>query len=278
MKTIDTLIKDIYALFQDGKIELRPEYVTDFGQRLASKIASRITEVRQEPALRISNIGKPCERQLWFSIKHPEWGEDLPPEVRIKFSFGDILEEYLLFLAKEAGHDVQCEQMEVDLFGVKGHIDAIIDGCLVDCKSASSYSFNRFANHLDGSNDSFGYLGQLGGYVQATRNYPEIKTKNHGAFLVVDKTLGHICLDIHEFPEKNWETYVQKKKNMLEGDIPPKAYAAIPDGKSGNMMLGMECSYCSFKKKCWTGVRTFLYSSGPRYLTRVERLPDVTEV
>ena len=62
--------------------------------------------------------------------------------------FGDILEELLLFLAKEAGHTVTGQQDTLSISGVNGHRDAIIDGRLVDVKSASSYSFRKFKNNV----------------------------------------------------------------------------------------------------------------------------------
>jgi hypothetical protein len=190
---------------------------------------------------------------LWYSINTPEKGEELPPTAQIKFLFGDILEELLLFLARLSGHIVENEQKEVDLEGVKGHIDGKIDGVLVDCKSASSRSYDKFASHTLGSDD--------------------------GAFLAIDKQLGKICLDKHPKSSVDYKSKVQATREMLAQSEPPeRPYVAEPDGKSGNMKLGVACSYCLFKNTCWPGLRTFLYSNGPRYLTVVQRLPEVPEL
>lgn len=271
-KSIDTLVEDIYALFDGVGNELNPYRVKDFGQALGNKIATRLTEERGTPNLRLSNLGTVCERQLWYSINLSELAEPLPPQARIKFLFGDILEELLLFLAREAGHDVQDEQKEVSLYGVKGHKDATIDGITVDCKSASSRSFDKFKSGLTPENDSFGYLTQLDAYCHADDS-------QLGAFLAIDKTLGHLCLDKHERTDKDYSDVVRRKKEVIASSTPPpRGFAPEPDGKSGNMKLGVNCSYCAFKTKCWPGLRTFIYSNGPRYLTRVERVPDVPEV
>ena len=56
---------------------------------------------------------------------------------------------------------------------------------------------------------------------------------------------------------------------------PNRAFSDVPDGKSGNMKLGTQCSYCEFKKVCWPDLKTYIYSSGPRYLTKVVREPKV---
>lgn len=277
-KNIDTLVDDIYGLFTTPR-EFQSENVKRFGERLAQHITNRINEERGAPSLRLSNLGVPCERKLWYSINKPELSEPLPPEARFKFLFGDILEELLLFLAKEAGHKVEGEQDELVLNGVVGHRDAIIDGRVVDCKSASSYSFKKFSDGRLREDDPFGYIGQLGSYVAASRDDPRVVDKDVGSFLVVDKTLGHLTLDTHQVGDVNYPKMVDDKREMLaKSDPPPRAYEDKPDGKSGNRCLDIACSYCPFKKECWPGMRTFLYSTGPKFLTKIEREPNVPEV
>jgi hypothetical protein len=106
------------------------------------------------------------DRQIWYDANMPEAQRKLPGKMEFKFLYGDVLEVLMLFLAKEAGHEVTHEQHEVDVDGVKGHMDAVIDGIPVDCKSASSYSFQKFLNgpFFD---DPFGYVKQLSGYAHA---------------------------------------------------------------------------------------------------------------
>lgn len=278
MKSIDTLVDDIYSLFTDKDFTPDPANVDAFARRLASHICNRIAEERGKPTLRLSNLGTPCSRKLWYSINEPEAGEELPPEARIKFLFGDILEELLLFLAKEAGHTVEGCQDEVEIEGVRGHRDAIIDGRLVDCKSASSYSFKKFAANGLREDDPFGYLDQIGSYLEASQDDPALKEKDVASFLVIDKTLGKICLDTYAFPcEYNYKKKVTETRSILEGEIPPKGYEDVPEGKSGNRKLCVQCSYCPFKLHCWSNLRTFIYSTGPVFLTKVEREPKVIE-
>lgn len=149
----------------------------------------------------------------------------------------------------------------------------------MDVKSASTYAFKKFeSNNLPG-NDSFGYLPQLGGYIEASKDDPKVTDKENGSFLVIDKTLGKIVLDTYNFPEYNYYKMVEDKKKMLRLPIPPKrGFTDVPDGKSGNRKLGVACSYCPFKFTCWNGLRVFRYSSGPVFLTQVSRLPNVEEI
>lgn len=276
-KSIDTLVNDIYGLFTNGNgWSPDPENVKSFGLRLGEHVANRASEDRGAPTLRLSNLGVP-DRKLWFTVNAAEKAEPLPPEARIKFLFGDVLEELLLFLAKEAGHDVRGQQDTISVNGIVGHRDAIIDGRVVDCKSASSYSFRKFESNGLRSDDPFGYLNQLGGYLAGSSDATE---RDVASFLVIDKTLGKITLDTYPKDDTDYDKLVDHKRNVLSLPEPPpeKCYPAEPEGKSGNQKLGVGCSYCPFKHDCWPGLRTFLYASGPVFLTNVKKEPKVTEV
>ena len=279
-KSIDSLVPDIYALLDPNyNHDFDEQNVLDFGKRLASHVAGRLSDVRGNPTLRLSNIGTPCKRKLWYTINTPDKAEPLSPAARFKFLFGDILEELLLFLAKEAGHAVEGQQDELEINGVKGHRDAIIDGRTVDCKSASTYSFKKFASNGLREEDPFGYIEQLTGYVHGAKDDPLVKERDVASFLVVDKTLGNICLDTYPIEDVDYSKKVEDAKAIVAAKEPPERhFSDVPEGKSGNRKLGVNCSYCDFKRHCWPDLRTFVYSSGPVFLTHVEREPKVAEV
>ena len=280
-KTIDTLVDDILGLFK-APHSADERNVRHFADSLASIVAGRLAEDRsnEERALRMSNLGK-RDRQLWYDLREGNLREDLPPDARIKFLFGDILEALLLFLAREAGHAVEDEQKEVEVNGVLGHIDAIIDGVVVDVKSASTFSFKKFRNNELAENDPFGYYEQLAGYATACGNLD-------GAFLAIDKTLGHITLlkvDKEELQKLKTSDRVDHLRAVLASDVPPdRCYKPVEHGSSGNMKLDIGCSYCSHKFHCWSdvndgiGLRSFLYASGPVHLTKVVNEPKVNEI
>lgn len=270
---------DIHALFESENWAPSSETINKFGNELAKHLANRASEIKSAPKLRLSNIGTECTKKLWYTINKPNSAEKLSPQTRFKFLIGDLLEELLLFLAEEAGHSVEGRQTTLTINGVEGHRDAIIDGRLVDVKSASTMSFRKFeANGLRG-NDPFNYLDQLGSYLSASSTDPLLKEKDVASFLVVDKTLGNICLDTYPKTDVDYHKKVDDLREMLKQPEPPaQAYLPVPDGKSGNMKLGTQCSYCSFKHECFPKLRTFLYASGPTFLTHVERTPKVVEV
>lgn len=274
MKNISTLIPDMYKLLESGKVHID-------AKSLADAISKRLSEDKGAAELRMSNVGTPCDRKLYYSIKHPELAEPLPAPARIKFLIGDITEEVVAAIAEQTpGHVVEGRQDTLELHGVKGHRDAVIDGVTVDIKSASSFAFQKFEEGLTPDKDAFGYLDQLNLYREAGANDPVVKVRGEAAFLAVDKTLGKLVLDRHKSNGKDYASLISQKRGMLAEKVPPKrAYHPEPDGKSGNMKLGVACSYCPFKKECWKnsnggdGLRTFAYSTGPRFLTTVTREP-----
>ena len=227
----------------------------------------------------MSNLGKP-DRQLWYEFHNDGSKEGLEPHTLLKFLIGDIYESVLLFLAKAAGHDVSQEQAEVEINGIKGHIDAVIDGHVVDVKSASTYAFKKFKYGTLADDDPFGYIDQIGGYSTAL-GLP-------GAFLAGDKQNGHLAL--LQIPQDETEglriedRIEHLKEVVVSEKEPERCYEAVPDGLSGNMALAIGCSYCPHKFRCWAdandglGVRTFLYSNGPKHLVEVVKEPKVPEL
>lgn len=275
-KSIDTLVSDIYALFE------RPTTVPEdeleaLGKELAGVIGDALRGDTSPPTLRMSNLGTPCDRKLWYSVNKPYLGEKIPAYARIKFLYGHILESLLLFLATRAGHEVSGRQTELDIGGVKGHRDAVIDGRTVDVKSATTASFKKFRDNGLREDDPFGYLTQINAYFYAGG---EEVTDERVSFLAIDKQLGHIVLDTYKADSTtDYDELVEQKKTMLASSTPPeRAFEDEPMGASGNRKLGTHCSYCEFKKACWPELRTFVYSNGPVYLTEVEREPNVLEV
>lgn len=274
MKSIDTLVSDIYGLFtKPTKVD--DTAALDLGREIANSVVEALGEDRQGDSLRFSNIGTPCKRKLWYTCRAPQLAEKLPPNVKIKFLFGHILESLLIFLAKASGHDVKGRQDELVIEGVKGHRDAVIDGRTVDVKSATTASFKKFKDNRLREDDPFGYIDQINAYRDADKEHVDDKV----SFLAIDKQLGHIVLDTYPANDVDYAARILELKEMVAQDFPPaRGFEDEPVGASGNRKLCMNCSYCPFKETCWPGLRTFVYSNGPQYLTHVAVEPKVLEV
>lgn len=279
MPNINTLVDDIYATISKKDGWFTETLAADLGKDISITLRSQLGEDRPAGRLRLSQMGPKCPRALWYSVHNPELAEPLPAYAEIKFSFGHILEALAITLAKAAGHEVTGEQDELVLDGVKGHRDCVIDGCLVDVKSAASRSFQKFKDKSIRENDTFGYLDQLDGYMVASLDDPLVKVKDKAYLFAIDKQLGHMVLYEHHLRESSIRNRVRTYKAIVERDEPPPCTCGVePDGKGGNLKLDTRASYNNFKYCCFPNLRTFLYSDGPRYLARVAKLPNVPEV
>ena len=278
MKTIDTLIEDIYGLFGSQK-EFDMGVAAKFGELMANTVATRVPSLNGGGTLRMSNMGRPCERKLWYEVNEPECAIPLTPATRFKFLYGDILEELVLYLAAEAGHRVEGLQDEMEIDGVIGHRDAVIDGVLVDVKSAAPFSFKKFEKGLTLKDDAFGYITQIQQYLYASQNDPVVEDKDRAAFLVVDKVSGALCLDIHKRDGKNYGDVVRQKRDLVNSpEVPPRRFAPVESKTKGNLALGLNCNYCDFRRHCWPTLRTFKYSNYEENLVKVVNTPRVEEL
>ncbi len=282
-KTIDTLVEDIYnkiGVLADGEhIDLDEDTIEQFGESMKEILYNwSHPEPRGKSTLRMSNIGKK-ERQLWFDMKTEGTPERMPPSLFIKFLYGHLLEEIVLFLIKLSGHTVTSEQKEVTVSGIKGHMDCVIDGEVVDIKTASGFAFKKFKDGTLAENDIFGYMAQLAGYEAA-------EGTSNGGFLALNKESGELALyKPDNFDKPNIKKKIRDVKAAVKLDKPPNlCYNPIPDGKSGNMQLPRECVYCRHKFECHKdsnegkGLRVFKYSNGLKYLTQTPKPPKVIEV
>lgn len=293
-KTIDTLVDDIYEVItsKGGWTETVNEY---FKGRLGSTMMSRLSPPEKEykPSIRMSNVGQPCARKLWYYVNESGEGEPLPPQAHLKFLYGDILEDLLLSLATAAGHRVEGEQDVMEINGIKGHRDCVIDGVLIDVKSASAYSFQKFKENRLREDDAFGYIGQLSSYLYASQDDPLVEEKDKAGFLVIDKVSGSLCLDMYDLRTDmaRKEQMIEERKEIVNASTPPpRGFQPEADGywkgrkvdgdfrPNGSKKLGTNCSYCDFKHVCHPGLRTFVSARGPVYFTDLKHKPRMMEV
>ena len=284
-KTIDTLVEDIYEkineLSEGNALKISESTYEDFGKAMADALRHwAIPQNRDnKEKLRMSNIGKP-ERRLWYDLhSESDLQEKIPPHLHIKFLYGHLLEVLILFFVRLAGHTVTDEQKEISVLGIKGHMDCVIDGEVMDVKTTSGFAFKKFKEGTLAEDDAFGYLSQLAGYEAAQ------KTEN-GGFLVMNKETGELATYIPDDMEKpNIRTKIKNVKVLMKKETPPDfCYAPVAEGKAGNMKLPRECTWCPHKFECHKdsnngkGLRAFNYAKGPIYFTQIVKEPNVEEI
>ena len=285
MKNTDTLIEDIYGLVSTKEVpklvDIDKEIET-FGESIKELMRTEFKKDRPRDTrrLRLSSIGR-TDKYLWNQY-HGSEGEELQPHTLVKFLYGHVIEELVLFLTRASGHEVTCEQKRCEVEGVKGSMDCRIDGVVTDVKSASAFAFKKFQDKTLPLNDSFGYVDQLKAYAHS-------EGERKIAWLAMDKANGHLTFCEHDLDDESDPMHEHLKgdiaerikhvKKMVKGPEPKEfCYEDVPDGKSGNRKLAIGCSYCQFKDHCYPNLRTFTYSYGPKYLTKVVKQPYVSEV
>jgi hypothetical protein len=189
------------------------------------------------------------------------------------FKYGDVIEQLAISLIKAAGHTVTCEQEEVHANGVVGHLDCVVDGCILDVKSSSTRGMDKFRNGKIAQDDEFGYLCQLDGYLHACMDHPSVLVKDRAYLLVIDKQLGNMILYEHKFRRQYIERRIDRFKATLGCSTPPECECRLESADNGNIQLGTRASYSPFKYVCCPSLRTFIYSKGPQYFTRVVKKP-----
>jgi hypothetical protein len=284
-KTIHTLVNDIYRLMETKEAEDSvdvEEEIEKFGENMKSLMRTEFgrTRIRDSRTLRLSNIGRD-DRVLWNVVNGTE-KEAIQPATYIKFMYGHLIEEMLLFLTRMAGHSVTDEQKVCEVEGIKGHMDCKIDGLVIDVKSASSFGFKKFKDGTLAMDDAFGYVDQIKAYAHACG-------ETEFGWLAMDKANGHLAVLKYDLEDTQAPIYKYIKGDIRErirhvkklvGLSEPETFCSdsVPDGKSGNIKLGIKCSYCQYKKHCYPEVRKFAYSYGPKFLIKVENEPKVMEV
>lgn len=274
MKTVDTLVDDMFKLVEGG---MPPATSNNKVEISYDKWFSTEERVREDKVLYFSEVGDPCPRRLWYKYNVPQLAFKPDGRTLFKFFYGDMLEELALNVAEDAGHTVTGRQERAiyeigDGWIVRGRIDAIIDNVVVDVKSVTKYSEEKFKHGL--VNDPFGYYQQLNGYATAL-GYDK------AGFLTVQKELGHVNyypIDVNKALFKMQTDHAVEVVAMDSPDPIPRLDSVPASKTSKNRKLCTSCSYCNFKKECWPEMRTFLYSSGPEFLVDVVDTPRVMEI
>ena len=208
----------------------------------------------------MSNIGRPlCQLQMEAqNIK----GEGQPYNVKMRNTFGDLIEALSIFVLKSAGVKIEDEQKNVKYkfngSTIEGRYDVKINKKIWDIKSASPYSFKNKFGEAGGfeavvKDDAFGYVSQ--GYL-----YSESEKLPFGGWIVVNKSTGEwVVCETPLVDEEYKVNAIQTAKNnvhSLKNKEPFKrCYDEIEETfrtkKTGNKVLGMACSFCPYKLPCW---------------------------
>tara|TARA_S200002703_G_scaffold71177_2_gene61757 strand:+ start:379 stop:1281 length:903 start_codon:yes stop_codon:yes gene_type:complete len=261
MNTILLQVQKYLDNVSKSPVKLDTKLVQEFGEACKNALLKQFEEGRRdkfEP--RMSNIGRPlCQLQMESKgVK----GEGQPYNVKMRNTFGDMIEALAILVMKSAGIDIKNEQKKVTYkFNgdkIDGRQDVEIDEKVWDIKSASPYSFEKKFGESGGFNevvreDSFGYASQ--GFL-----YGESQSKKFGGWIVINKSTGEwtVCetpASVDEHKQKALKLAKDNFKALKEGKPFKRCYDDVAETfrtkPTGNRVLGFVCSYCPYKLPCW---------------------------
>lgn len=207
-------------------------------------------------------------------------GEPFGSRSKITFLLGHLLESSHRFMAREAGVELQGDNVSVTVpIGedeVEGQIDDIATGknsgkrVLVEFKSMSGYGFKDFRFRAEKGmplSDTFGYAGQIHLYLRAAKKHDLLDVSDtgqgpYGLIYAISKDTGHVYERMVRFDERivnvadqNWHDV----KLAKEDGILPERLVHDGAGQRVEVTLNKDrslpavCSYCPFKYSCWEG-------------------------
>ena len=237
MNSILLKVQQYLDLVSKKPVKLDKQLVQEFGEACKNALLKQFEDERSTKfELRMSNVGRPlCQLQMEAKgIK----GEGQPYNVRMRNTFGDLIEALATFVMKSAGVNIKNEQKKVtykfENESIEGRQDVEIDDKIWDIKSASPYSFDKKFGEAGGftevvRDDSFGYATQ--GFL-----YSESQNKKFGGWIAINKSTGEwtVC----ETPQQHSE-YKKKALFCMECNI-----------RQNRMGTTTKCIRFFMQKKC----------------------------
>lgn len=192
-----------------------------------------------------SILGEECDRKLYYSYKKPFIVKDA--RVQRIFDMGNIIEDYLIKLLKEAGITVYDLDKNGEQFGfvdeeIAGHIDGVLvgipefdDPVLSEFKSAKNSTFNQFKkNGVREVNNNY--------YVQTQVYMNKLKLKAC-LFIVMNKDTQELYTELIHYNKEIAEIYITRGKDIARAtELPSRLYAK---------KTFYRCRFCDFSEECW---------------------------
>ena len=110
MPKINTLVDDIYSLLENGTKSPSQEHLFAMASNIVDSMKKQLwvgTMPKGKGKLRMSNIGKPCTRSLWYDVNGDEQAEQLSPQTKLKFILVMLWKQ--LFFIWSKNQDIQLQ-------------------------------------------------------------------------------------------------------------------------------------------------------------------------
>jgi CRISPR/Cas system-associated exonuclease Cas4 (RecB family) len=202
------------------------------------------------PRFRLSQL-KECLRQQWFEVNEPSADADAePPLVTLgHYLKGRLFEDWVASLFPQA-----IRQYEVELHGIKGHIDLFIPpDTVVEVKTTTTQSLAFVP--------SYDHIAQTKAYMAALRFMGVPDPKGYLVYIPADspaQALNHIYPII--LTDDEYETLCERAKTLIEAETePPPIPAHYSPNKLPCSGIVFNAPYrCPYFERCWGEVGTIV--------------------
>ena len=208
-------------------------------------ILERSSQEKRRTYMGASILGEECDRKLYYSYKKPFTVKDA--RIQRIFDMGNIIEDYLIKLLKDAGFTVYDVDKDGKQFGfedgeIAGHSDGVIVGvpeldspALLEFKSAKNSRFNEFKKN-DVRTVSNNYFVQTQVYMQKLK-------LNYCLFIVMNKDTQELYMEIINYDKEIADIYITRGKDIARStELPSRAYAK---------KTFFKCRFCDYSEECW---------------------------
>lgn len=206
-----------------------------------------------------SEIGKECERQIWYNFR---WTLDNEFEGRILrlFETGKLEENRLVNDLASVGVEFQAFNMKTGRqWGVKafgGHFSGSLDGlCLGIIEAPKTWHVAEFKTHSEKSFAKLKKEGvksakpehwhQMNVYMGLSHEQTEFPATERAVYMAVNKNTDELYLERVHFDVAEFLKTKEKAARIIFTDIPPPRISSKPD-----FYL---CRFCNFNTICHAG-------------------------
>lgn len=235
-----------------------------------------------------------CTRRMLYDLAETE-PEALTARARVTFMLGDVWEQALLFLIRQAGVNIvtpgidgvqERHVLTVEGAVISGSIDLVVRDPAgaeipVDAKSMNARSFGEFKDAISDPKAEW-WEKQRWDYLTQLRFYMIAKKAPYGMFVAVCKDTGHMA-ELHVMPDPSWEIEFRQRCAYLMDHLKPGAPTPPrpswakseiraganerPDGSKGPVeeVAHWRCGYCPHVKTCWDGFALVPLKAGPKW-------------
>jgi hypothetical protein len=189
----------------------------------------------------MSQIGRPCDRALWYQFRGFD-GAEFDGRLLLIFELGDVIEDRVVYWLKQAGFKVEGQQnaFEAHAGFFRGHCDGIIHGVtqkphILEIKSANKKRFAEFKKQ--------GVRLTAPEYWAQCQCYMGYSSLQRALVVVYCKDNSEVFTERIHFSQSDFQALESRAYSIITADKEPES---LPTDHEA-------CKWCEFDGPCRHG-------------------------